>query len=100
MTAQHSNSWLDLDLLLVARAAHACSAHFTCLYFLELHAEQHPQSEVMERTSLLAQACTLIGEPDSLYGLETTHDLQVLYFFPFTKNNNNKKERNTNQSKF
>jgi hypothetical protein len=39
----------------------------------------------MERTSLLAQACTLIGEPDSLYGLETTHDLQVLYFFPLTK---------------
>ena len=36
MTAWENNFWLDLDYLLVAKAAQTCSSHFTTVLYSEI----------------------------------------------------------------
>lgn len=88
-TPWDNNFWLDLDFLSVAKAAHACSAHFTSLLFTEIWHGAKDQSSsdavdivpsqrslVMEGVDvqrMLLAAYSRIGEPDSLYGACSTH---------------------------
>uniref|UniRef100_A0A672YB26 non-specific serine/threonine protein kinase n=1 Tax=Sphaeramia orbicularis TaxID=375764 RepID=A0A672YB26_9TELE len=95
-TVCHSNFWLDLNYLEVAKAAQSCSAHFTALLYTEIYVdkikanieesrsfEEASQSftistlteKSMEDTKislqeLLIEVYRSIGEPDSLYGCE------------------------------
>lgn len=39
-TVCHSNFWLDLNYLEVAKAAQSCSAHFTALLYTEIYVDK------------------------------------------------------------
>uniref|UniRef100_A0A8C5DKK5 non-specific serine/threonine protein kinase n=1 Tax=Gouania willdenowi TaxID=441366 RepID=A0A8C5DKK5_GOUWI len=96
-TVCHSNFWLELNYLVVAKAAQSCSAHFTALLYTEIYVdrikadmeatsrrinfEDNSQtfsiSSLTERSivdtdislqELLIEVYQSIGEPDSLYG--------------------------------
>uniref|UniRef100_A0A6Q2WZM3 non-specific serine/threonine protein kinase n=1 Tax=Esox lucius TaxID=8010 RepID=A0A6Q2WZM3_ESOLU len=89
-TVCHSNFWLELNYLEVARAAQSCSAHFTALLYSEIYVdkiktnmkENHSSqnftiSSLTEKSvedtgislqDLLIEVYRSIGEPDSLYG--------------------------------
>uniref|UniRef100_A0A8C5CP29 non-specific serine/threonine protein kinase n=1 Tax=Gadus morhua TaxID=8049 RepID=A0A8C5CP29_GADMO len=91
-----TNSWLELNFLEVARAAQACSAHFTALLYSEIYVDKIKASTEESRRinfeensqtftisnltqksmedngislqELLMEVYRCIGEPDSLYG--------------------------------
>uniref|UniRef100_A0A8C9RH35 non-specific serine/threonine protein kinase n=1 Tax=Scleropages formosus TaxID=113540 RepID=A0A8C9RH35_SCLFO len=95
-TVCHSNFWLELNYLEVARAAQWCSAHFTALLYSEIYVDKircstedddrilfEESSQNFTITSLsergiedsgislqdlLIEVYRSIGEPDSLYG--------------------------------
>uniref|UniRef100_A0A6Q2X681 non-specific serine/threonine protein kinase n=1 Tax=Esox lucius TaxID=8010 RepID=A0A6Q2X681_ESOLU len=88
-TVCHSNFWLELNYLEVARAAQSCSAHFTALLYSEIYAKTSRKitfddssqnftiSSLTEKSvedtgislqDLLIEVYRSIGEPDSLYG--------------------------------
>uniref|UniRef100_A0A8C9TQE6 non-specific serine/threonine protein kinase n=1 Tax=Scleropages formosus TaxID=113540 RepID=A0A8C9TQE6_SCLFO len=95
-TVCHSNFWLELNYLEVARAAQWCSAHFTALLYSEIYVDKiRTQSKSSRRIlfeessqnftitslsergiedsgislqDLLIEVYRSIGEPDSLYG--------------------------------
>uniref|UniRef100_A0A674EX52 non-specific serine/threonine protein kinase n=1 Tax=Salmo trutta TaxID=8032 RepID=A0A674EX52_SALTR len=97
-TVCHSNFWLELNYLEVARAAQSCSAHFTALLYSEIYVdkiktnmEENPSRRItfdessqnftisslteesvkdtgISLQDLLIEVYRSIGEPDSLYG--------------------------------
>ncbi|XP_033125672.1 serine-protein kinase ATM-like [Anneissia japonica] len=88
-TAWDNNFWLELDYLVVAMAAKACSAHFTCILYTEIWCDQQRNGNddmMSDRTSafetlsclsgdhginvqqLLLDSYCNIGEPDGIYG--------------------------------
>lgn len=93
-TKWDSNFWLDLDHMNLARAALVCEDHFTALYHSEVWFEvQGEKQKVLEETKypdgrkeieveveveiekgyhVMAEACSRVGEPDSIYGVESS----------------------------
>jgi ataxia telangiectasia mutated family protein len=86
VTHWDSLQWLDLDFLEVAKAAAACSAHFTATFYAELWCDMkqipidalvHPTrghqactpGQLTQCRDLLVEASQGIGEPDSIYGI-------------------------------
>uniref|UniRef100_A0A8C8F0W8 non-specific serine/threonine protein kinase n=1 Tax=Oncorhynchus tshawytscha TaxID=74940 RepID=A0A8C8F0W8_ONCTS len=97
-TVCHSNFWLELNYLEVARAAQSCSAHFTALLYSEIYVdkiktnmeenrritfdessqnftissltEESVKDTGISLQDLLIEVYRSIGEPDSLYGCE------------------------------
>uniref|UniRef100_A0A8C7SXB8 non-specific serine/threonine protein kinase n=1 Tax=Oncorhynchus mykiss TaxID=8022 RepID=A0A8C7SXB8_ONCMY len=97
-TVCHSNFWLELNYLEVARAAQSCSAHFTALLYSEIYvdkiktnmeenrritfdessqnftisslSEESVKDTGISLQDLLIEVYRSIGEPDSLYGCE------------------------------
>jgi ataxia telangiectasia mutated family protein len=47
-----TNSWLELNFLEVARAAQACSAHFTALLYSEIYVDKIKASTEESRRSV------------------------------------------------
>ncbi|PIK54952.1 putative serine-protein kinase ATM-like [Apostichopus japonicus] len=88
----NNNFWLDMNYLLLAKAAQLCKAHFTCLLYTEIWynvtrsqhehlpdsgdsqgGSQHSLDTLSSNSEinvqrLLLEAYTSIGEPDGLYG--------------------------------
>ncbi|XP_038077010.1 serine-protein kinase ATM-like [Patiria miniata] len=94
-TAWDNNFWLDVNYLLVAKAAQNCRAHFTCLLYTEIWCDVQRSRQLsslgrgsqsfsqpsdietlssmsndanINVQSLLLEAYSSIGEPDGVYG--------------------------------
>jgi hypothetical protein len=77
LTPWHNNFWLDVNYLLAARAALNSSAIFTCIFYLELWKERclDPKpEELLDYKRMLANAYSLIAEPDSIHGVCFVND--------------------------
>jgi serine-protein kinase ATM len=68
-----SDSWLDVDLVLLAHAATRCGSYTTALLFLELRAPDPPDDPRTEQ--ILYDIYSHIQEPDGFYGIKS-HDVQ------------------------
>ncbi|KAF6761729.1 hypothetical protein DFP72DRAFT_879464 [Ephemerocybe angulata] len=63
-----SNSWLQLDFMLLAESAVQCGAYTTAVLFLELATDLPSGLASMARTELIYEH---IDEPDGFYGIQT-----------------------------
>ena len=68
-----SESWVDVDLVLLAHAATRCGSYTTALLFLELRAPDPPDDPRTEQ--ILYDIYSHIQEPDGFYGIKS-HDIQ------------------------
>ncbi|XP_006815117.1 serine-protein kinase ATM-like [Saccoglossus kowalevskii] len=96
VTVWNNNFWLDIDYVLIAKAAQSCAAHFTCVLYSEIwcdiekskmNAKENDEevsqgnsqnsmeilsnlstSSPVNVQSLLLEAYSSIGEPDGVYG--------------------------------
>ncbi|VDB84870.1 unnamed protein product [Peniophora sp. CBMAI 1063] len=72
--------WLDIDHMLLSRAALRCGAYTTALLFYELEFardsdDERPKSDDADVEDILFEIYSHVDEPDGFYGIQT-HDLQ------------------------
>ncbi|CED84602.1 ataxia telangiectasia mutated [Phaffia rhodozyma] len=66
------NHWLDLDCLLLSKAAVQCRAFTTALLFIELRNDLDPGDHSNETNDVLYKIYSNIEDPDGFYGIQSS----------------------------